>query len=69
MSDPKSHFRTTEILHESLNGHAFSFITVKSKALQGRGDISVFTPKGAETLENLPVIVLLHGVYGSHFGR
>ena len=30
----------------------------------GRGDICVFVPKG-EKLENLPIAILLHGVYGS----
>lgn len=39
--------------------------TVKSKALNHRADVSVFKPEG--THQNLPVVLLLHGVYGSHW--
>jgi enterochelin esterase-like enzyme len=43
-------------------------ITVKSGHLRGRGDISVFLPPQAATsAAPLPVVVLLHGVYGSHW--
>ena len=40
-------------------------ITVKSPALVGRGDVSVYKPEGATA--GLPVVLLLHGVYGSHW--
>jgi enterochelin esterase-like enzyme len=39
--------------------------TVKSKALKHRVDVSVFKPEGEH--DNLPVVILLHGVYGSHW--
>ena len=42
------------------------YITVKSENLKGRGDISVFVPPG-DGYRNLPVVLLLHGVYGSHW--
>lgn len=60
-----SKFRTTEISnpkYEDTNG--LRFITVKSKNLKGRGDICLFVPEGKD-LTNLPIVTLLHGVYGS----
>ncbi|MFY0627108.1 MAG: esterase family protein [Reichenbachiella sp.] len=61
----ESIFRTTEISNpqfESDNG--LRYITVKSKNLKGRGDICVFVPEGEELID-LPIVTLLHGVYGS----
>ena len=44
------------------------FLTFKSAALKGnRGDVTLFVPNGFETLRDLPLILLLHGVYGSHW--
>ncbi|GAB4033339.1 alpha/beta hydrolase [Spirosoma gilvum] len=42
-------------------------ITVKSNALKRRADLTVFQPKGTENSIDLPVVILLHGVYGSHW--
>lgn len=41
------------------------FITVKSNALKGRGDIVVFVPQEINNKKDIPVCILLHGVYGS----
>ena len=43
------------------------FVTIKSPALGGRGDASVFVPPGIEEKTHLPLVLLLHGVYGSHW--
>ncbi len=47
------------------------FITVKSWHLKGRGDITVYVPTGLTknqtTGSALPIVTLLHGVYGSHW--
>ena len=43
------------------------FVTVKSPALGGRGDVSLFVPPGIEGAIDLPLVLLLHGVYGSHW--
>ena len=59
-----SHFRTTEISNPKFESNNLRFITVKSKHLKGRGDICVFVPEG-NTNTNLPIAILLHGVYGS----
>lgn len=41
-------------------------MTVKSVAMQGRADITVYIPQAVRSQSSIPVIVLLHGVYGSH---
>ncbi len=40
-------------------------MTVKSRNLLGRGDICVFVPPLNPGTTNLPIYILLHGVYGS----
>jgi putative tributyrin esterase len=56
----KSFFTT-----EKASNAGFDYFTVKSKALDQRADVSVYNPEG--DFENLPVVILLHGVYGSHW--
>ncbi len=50
---------------ENGNHCGLDLFTVKSKALNQRADISVYKPENAP--KDLPVVVLLHGVYGSHW--
>lgn len=57
-------FRTTEISNPEFESDNLRFITVKTDNLGGRGDICVFVPPVAD-LKNVPLIILLHGVYGS----
>ncbi len=57
-------FRTTEISDPKFESDHLRFITVKTPNLQGRGDICVFVPP-LKNLENVPLVLLLHGVYGS----
>ncbi len=57
-------FRTTEISDPKFESDNLRFITVKSPNLKGRGDICVFVPP-MEGLKDIPIVVLLHGVYGS----
>lgn len=42
-------------------------VTVKSPALKARADLSIYVPLQATACANLPVVTLLHGVYGSHW--
>ncbi len=43
-------------------------MTFGSPALGGRrGDVTVFVPPGGAWQHDLPLVVLLHGVYGSHW--
>jgi len=57
-----SAFFTTE--HAAFAG--LEFLTVKSNALGRRADLTVYAPPGPLP-DNLPVVILLHGVYGSHW--
>jgi putative tributyrin esterase len=50
---------------ETAGFQGFEFITVKSNALKKRADITVFKPQGYA--EYAGVVILLHGVYGSHW--
>ena len=59
-------FRTIEISNPDHLGGGISFVTVKSQALRRRADISFYVPTGIKT-QKLPVVILLHGVYGSHW--
>lgn len=59
-----SKFRTTEISNPEFESNNLRFITVKSNNLKGRGDICVFVPP-IKNLKNVPIVTLLHGVYGS----
>ncbi|HMG88987.1 MAG TPA: alpha/beta hydrolase-fold protein [Chryseolinea sp.] len=61
-------FRTIEISNPAFQPPNLTFVTVKSSNLKGRGDCSFFIPPqltGAQ--QTIPVVILLHGVYGSHW--
>lgn len=62
-----SKFFTTEISLPENEFEHLRFITVKSKALQRRADITVYIPPLSQTIDALDVVILLHGVYGSHW--
>ncbi len=57
-------FRTTEISNPAFESNHLRFITIKSENLKGRGDICVFVPPNTN-LKDVPIVILLHGVYGS----
>ncbi|HVZ72996.1 MAG TPA: alpha/beta hydrolase-fold protein [Polyangia bacterium] len=58
-------FRTVELSDPRFERDGLRFVTVKSASLGRRGDVSVWAPPGA--VEPLPLVILLHGVYGSHW--
>ncbi|MBS1573791.1 MAG: prolyl oligopeptidase family serine peptidase [Bacteroidetes bacterium] len=60
-----SSFRTIEISDPRFEVNNLRFITVKTPNLKGRGDICVFVPPAIKNDSALPVVILLHGVYGS----
>ncbi len=62
-----SRFRITEISDPRFERDYLRFITVKSPALGRRADIALYLPAGWETMRDLPLLTLLHGVYGSHW--
>lgn len=56
-------FRTFE---SASLGNGIHHVTVKSAALRRRADISFYVPQELQA-EKLPLVILLHGVYGSHW--
>lgn len=60
-------FRTIESSDPNFEFEGLRLITAKSKAIKGRIDISVYIPEAARNRQNCPVVILLHGVYGSHW--
>ena len=60
-------YRTVEVSDPVFEGDSLRLLTFKSPALGGRGDVTLFVPPGSEGGESLPLILLLHGVYGSHW--
>ena len=58
-------FRTVELSNPAFEFEGLRFLTVKSNNLKGRGDICLFVPKLKKPLSDLPIYILLHGVYGS----
>jgi len=58
-------FKTLEISNPLYENSHLRFITVKTPNLKGRGDITVYAPAGLCSLDTLPIVILLHGVYGS----
>jgi enterochelin esterase-like enzyme len=57
-------FRTIQKSNPAFESNYLSFITVKTNNLRGRGDICLFVPP-LEGLKDVPLVILLHGVYGS----
>jgi enterochelin esterase-like enzyme len=63
----ESYFRTTELGTIPTDSGTLRAMTVKSPALQARADLSIYLPEGHEKPAHLPVVTLLHGVWGSHW--
>jgi putative tributyrin esterase len=60
-------FRTIEVSDPALSPPGLRFVTVKSAALGQRADVLLFVPPQAAALQDVPLVLLLHGVYGSHW--
>ena len=60
-------FRTLEVSDPALSPPGLRFVTVKSAALGQRADLLLFVPPQAAALQDVPLVLLLHGVYGSHW--
>lgn len=58
-------FRTIELSDAGYEFDGLRFLTVQTPNLKGRGDICLFVPQMEAPLSNLPIYILLHGVYGS----
>jgi S-formylglutathione hydrolase FrmB len=62
-----SAFRTIEISEPRFEAEGLRWVTVKSRALKGRADLTLFVPRQAASARSVPLVILLHGVYGSHW--
>lgn len=61
-------FRTIETSNASFSPEGLKFVTVRSRHLKGRGDVTFFIPSQVKKItKKVPVVILLHGVYGSHW--
>ncbi len=60
-------FRTVEVSDPALTPRGLVFATVKSPALGRRADLTLYRPPQVEGRRSVPIVVLLHGVYGSHW--
>jgi len=60
-------FRTLEVSDPALAPPGLRFVTVKSAALGQRADLLLYEPPQAASLQDVPLVLLLHGVYGSHW--
>jgi enterochelin esterase-like enzyme len=61
-------FPTIELSDPDYEHDGLRHVTVRSPALGGRGDVTVWAPDGGGGVgAPLPIVVLLHGVYGSHW--
>ena len=62
-------FRTLELSDPGLEPTGLRFVTVKSPALRARADLTLYVPAGMSDVAgaDLPLVILLHGVYGSHW--
>ncbi len=61
----KGSFRTIELSDTPYESQGLRFLTIKTPNLLGRGDICLFVPEVENGIDNLPIYILLHGVYGS----
>lgn len=64
-----SRFRTIEVSDPRFEHEGLREVTFKSPALGGRADVTLYmhpTAAGAGA-RDVPVVILLHGVYGSHW--
>jgi putative tributyrin esterase len=62
-----SSFFTTEISDPEFEFDHLRCVTVKSRALGKRADITIYVPRQDQKNTAVDIVILLHGVYGSHW--
>ena len=60
-------FRTVEVSNAAFAPPGIRFVTVKSAALGQRADLLLYVPPQAADLHDVPLVLLLHGAYSSHW--
>src|SRR4051794_24807953 len=61
-------FRTIEVADRRFLHDGLLPVTFKSPALRARADMTLFVPENVDGKRDLPLVILLQGVYGSHGG-
>jgi putative tributyrin esterase len=67
MSEISGYFPTFEQSLPQYETDGLRWVTVFSPALGHRVDLTIAAPYYCENYTNLPLVILLHGVYGSHW--
>src|SRR5689334_484475 len=62
-----SAFRTIEVSDSRFEAEGLRWVTVKSRALGHRADLTLFVPRQKASSADMALVILLHGVYGSHW--
>lgn len=57
-----------EVSDPRFEADGLRFLTITTPNLRGRGDITLYVPPATRSETNVPLVILLHGVYGSHWG-
>jgi enterochelin esterase-like enzyme len=65
--EPPVLFRTVSLSNPQYEVEDLREVTVKSAALGGRADITVHATPAARRGRDVPLVILLHGVYSSHW--
>jgi enterochelin esterase-like enzyme len=60
-------FNPVELSNPEFERDGLRQLTFYSPALRGRGEVSLFVPDGVEACKTVAIVLLLHGVYGSHW--
>ncbi len=60
-------FVTVELSDAAYEVEGLRHVTVGSPALHRRGDVTLFVPPEVFGMTDIPVFILMHGVYGSHW--
>ena len=60
-------YRNVELSDPRYEAGGLRHLTFRSEALGRRGDVTVFVPPGCGDARGLPAVLLLHGVYNSHW--
>ena len=62
-----SNYQHIELSSPECERDGLRFLTFKSPSLSRRGDVSLFVPDQIENWKDVSLVLLLHGVYGSHW--
>lgn len=67
MSQKPALFRSIELSDPAFESDGLRHVTVRSRHLIGRGDITLHVPALRATDGPPPIVLLLHGIYSSHW--